>query len=125
MNYLDEMKTVMAKWCTKKPDLADVGRVVDAMRDYVAAGLLDNVNGGSLVKCQLAVRKIIVVLLENDCKSDSTTIFLALNDIYKAVYNEMLFETLKLTHDLVRKDYGRLDEDKLVSEGINLFSRRK
>ncbi len=125
MNYLDEMKTVMKKWCTKKPDLADVGRVVDAMRDYVAAGLLDNVNGGSLVKCQLAVRMIIVVLLENDCKSDSTTIFLALNDIYKTVYNEMLFETLELTHDLVRKDYGRLNEDKLVSEGIDLFSRRK
>lgn len=124
MNYLDEMKTVMKKWCKKDPSSDDISEVLNGMKEYHTAGLIEN-DGNTLEKCRNAIRKIIAVLIRNDCKSDSTVIFLALNDIYKTVYNEMLFETLELTHDLVRKDYGRLDEDKLVSEGINLFGRRK
>ena len=124
MNYLDEMKTVMKKWCKKDPSSDDISEVLNGMKMYITAGIIEDYEN-TLDKCRNAIRKIIAVLLRNDCKSDSTAIFLALNDIYKTVYNEMLFETLELTHDLVRKDYGRLNEDKLVSEGINLFSRRK
>lgn len=124
MNYLDEMKTVMKKWCKKDPSSDDISEVLNGMKMYITAGIIEDYEN-TLDKCRNAIRRIIAVLLRNDCKSDSTTIFLALNDIYKAVYNEMLFETLELTHDLVRKDYGRLNEDKLVSEGIDLFSRRK
>jgi len=124
MNYLDEMKTVMKKWCKKDPSSDDISEVLNGMKMYITAGIIEDYEN-TLEKCRNAIRKIIAVLIRNDCKSDSTVIFLALNDIYKTVYNEMLFETLELTHDLVRKDYGRLNEDKLVSEGINLFSRRK
>ena len=124
MNYLDEMKTVMKKWCKKDPSSDDISEVLNGMKMYITAGIIEDYEN-TLDKCRNAIRRIIAVLLRNDCKSDSTAIFLALNDIYKTVYNEMLFETLELTHDLVRKDYGRLNEDKLVSEGINLFSRRK
>ena len=123
MNYLDEMKTVMTKWCKKDPSSDDISEVLNGMKEYLTAGLIEN-DGNTLDKCRNAIRKIIAVLLKNGCKSDSTVIFLALNDIYKTVYNEMQLETLELTHDLVRHDYGRLNEDKLVSEGINLFGRR-